>query len=169
MELMRKVTPAFLAAGINLKKIDTEIYLGRIYGVATGMEQITTQYGEAEKFVGEFVATKADGETGMASVCYLPQTVSTMLADMLRDRGEDLQGVKFGFDIFAEPSEKSATGYTWKIKPLMEVKPTESVLAFASSFPALPFTKAQGGNESVTKPDAEGDFEAEGKHKRKSK
>ena len=139
MELMRKITPAFLAAGWNLKNIESEIYLGRIYGMATSLEIVTTQYGEAEKFIGEFVGTRADGETGMAAVCYLPSTVSHMLADALKDG----TGVKFGFDISAMPSEKSATGYEWKIKPLMEVKPTESLLSFATSFPALPGAKAE--------------------------
>ena len=138
MELMRKVTPAFLSAGINLRKIEGEYYLGRIYGVASGHETVPTQYGESEKFDGEFVAERADGKKGMAPSCYLPGTVSPLLVAAL----ENADSVKFGFDISAVPSEKSAVGYTWKIVPLMEVKPTESLLSFANGFPPLAPTKA---------------------------
>lgn len=138
MEIARKVSGATLTAGINLKKLESETYLGRIYGVVSEVETVTTQFGEATKFLGEFVAQTAKGETATAPTAYLPDLV----ADLTEKAFESSDGgVKFGFDFYAVPSEKSKTGYVWKAQPLMEVKPSESMLSFASGFPALPGTE----------------------------
>jgi hypothetical protein len=153
MEIVRKITAATLSANVKLKGITESKYLGRIYGVAKDYESVTTQYGEAQKFKGEFIATKADGEICMSAVCYLPGTVSNLLASALKN--DNVDGVKFGFDITAEPNEKSATGYSWKIQPLMEVKPTESLLAFADSFPAIPSDKVLDEVQPVPVPQVE--------------
>lgn len=139
MEMVRKISTAFLSSGVKLKGLQEERYLGRIYGFAREAERIPTPYGENDKFTGEFVAERAQngntpGESGMGSVCFLPSTVSGMLAAALAEEGN--MGVKFGFDVYAIPSEKSGTGYEWKIKPLMEVKPSAGLLEFAKDFGA---------------------------------
>lgn len=136
MELSRKITAATLSKGHNLRNLETEVYLGRIVGFAKTHDVVTTQYGEADRIIGEFVATRADGEMNMASTCYLPSVVSKLVVNALQEK--DNQGVKFGFDISAAPNPKSATGYEWKIKPLMEVKASAGMLEFAASFPPVP-------------------------------
>lgn len=135
MEIARKVSGATLAHKINLKGLNEEKYLGRIYGVVSDIETVTTQYGEASKFVGEFVAVRADGEGATAPSCYMPDIVASLTEKAFKDSDG---GVKFGFDFYAVPSDKSKTGYIWKAQPLMEVKPSESLLSFAGSFPAIP-------------------------------
>ena len=139
MEVIRKVSASTLSAGHKLKGLEQEVYLGRIFGLAQSVEVITTQYGPQNKFEGEFVAQRVDTEKEKASAlmgptCYLPSVVSGIIADALADPKN--KGVQFGFDIYASPNAKSATGYEWKIVPLMEVKPSPGLLEFANSFTA---------------------------------
>ena len=148
MEVIRKISAATLSAGHKLKGIEEERYLGRIYGFARSTEIITTQYGPQNRFDGEFVASRVATEKEpagecMGPTCYLPSVVSGIIADALSS--PDSKGVKFGFDVFASPNEKSATGYEWKIIPLMEVKPSAGLLEFAKEFsaPRLPTPKAE--------------------------
>lgn len=159
MEIARKVTGATLTAGHNLKKLEKETYLGRLYGVVSGTEVVTTQYGDATKFLGEFVAVTSDGETVTAPVAYLPELVAELTAGAFEKSDG---GVKFGFDFYAVPSDKSKVGYVWKAQPLMEVKPSESMLSFAAGFPALPAAKGEAQAEAK----AEHNPEAEAKPKR---
>lgn len=152
MEIIRKISTATLAAGHKLKGIEVEVYLGRIYGVAKSVEKIPTQYGLSDKFNGEFVASRVATEKEPASECmgpscYLPSVVSSLIAEALAKEGS--KGAEFGFDVYATPNEKSATGYEWKVIPLMEVKPSESMLAFAKTFkgPALAAPKQEPKEE----------------------
>lgn len=140
MEIARKLSGATLVQGRTLKTIEKETYLGRIYGVVESVESVETPFGvDADKFNGEFVCIREDGEQVTAPVCYLPPVVSNLTATAAKQGAP----VKFGFDFFAVPSDKSKTGYTWKAQPLMEIKQSESLLAFAHSFPALPAAKAE--------------------------
>ena len=138
MEIARKISSATLVAGHNLKKLEAEKYLGRIYGVISGTEAVATQFGEATRFTGEFVAVCSDGEMVTAPSAYLPDLVSKMFEEAFNKSDG---GVKFGFDFYVVPSEKSKVGYIWKAQPLMEVKPSESMLSFSSGFPPLPVAK----------------------------
>jgi hypothetical protein len=137
MEVVRKISAATLSAGHKLKGIEAEKYLGRLYGFAKSVEVITTAYGNADKFNGEFIAERSPNEHGeiiivMGPTCYLPSVVSGILAAAIV--GPNSQGVKFGFDVYAVPDSKSATGYIWKLQPLMEIKPSAGLLEFAKDF-----------------------------------
>jgi hypothetical protein len=160
MEIARKLSGATLTQGRVLKSIEKEVYLGRIYGVTESVESVETPFGvDADKFNGEFVCIKENGDQVTAPVCYLPPVVSSLTANAAKQGAP----VKFGFDFFAVPSEKSKTGYTWKAQPLMEFKQSESLLAFAHSFPALPDAKPDA------KPDARADHRADTEAKAKPK
>lgn len=144
MEISRKLSGATLVQGRSLKTIDKEVYLGRIYGVVESVESVETPFGvDADKFNGEFVCIREDGQQVTAPVCYLPPVVSGLTASAAKQGAP----IKFGFDFSAVPSEKSKTGYTWKAQPLMEIKQSESLLSFASSFPALPAVSKE--NEQI--------------------
>jgi len=146
MEIARKLSGATLVQGRALKNIEKEIYLGRIYGVVESTESVETPFGvNADKFNGEFVCLREDGDQVTAPVCYLPPVVSSITASAVKQGAP----IKFGFDFYAVPSDKSKTGYTWKAVPLMEIKQSESLLAFAQGFPALP-----SASEEKAKPKA---------------
>lgn len=135
MEVSRKITAATLSAGHNLRKLEKLTFLGRIAGFAKSHDVVTTQYGEADRLIGEFVSTRSDGKQALASACFLPASVGSQVVAALKKK--DAQGVKFGFDIYAAPNAKSATGYEWKIKPLMEVKASAGMLEFTQEFPEI--------------------------------
>lgn len=134
MEIARKVTGAYLTKGIALKNIDAKTYLGRIYGVVGRVEYVTTQFGEQPKFIGEFVATRADGKQSAAPTAFFPSFITVMLEKSFESHKN--QSINFGFDFYADPSDKSKNGFVWSAKQLMEIKPAESLLAFAKNFPA---------------------------------
>jgi len=149
MEIARKLSGATLVQGRSLKNIEKETYLGRIYGVVESTESVETPFGvDADKFNGEFVCLREDGDQVTAPVCYLPPVVSSITANAVKKGAP----IKFGFDFYAVPSDKSKTGYTWKAVPLMEIKQSESLLAFAQGFPALPGVSAETKPEEKAKP-----------------
>lgn len=136
MEIARKVTGAYLTKGSNLKGIEKKTYLGRIYGVVGRVEYVTTQFGEQPKFIGEFVALRVDGKEACAPTAFFPSFITQLLEKGMKESNG--RSINFGFDFYADPSDKSKTGYVWSAKPLMDVKPSESLLAFAKDFPAVP-------------------------------
>lgn len=98
MELARKVTPAFLTAGHNLRGLEDKVYLGRIYGIISAVEKTRTQFGLVPKYVGEFVGRRADGKEVIASSCFIEDGPMVKINELLKSDAP----VKFCIDVFAK-------------------------------------------------------------------
>lgn len=159
MELVRKVSTATLAKGVDFSKLKEkeEMYLGRIVGFAKTYETVPTQFGEASKFIGEFMAERVDGTKFMSGACYLPTLVSELISKALDS--DDANGVRFGFDVSASYNEKSKTNYEWKVMPLMEVTPSQGMLEFSKGLKPM--------GESEDKPQVENVQELHDKNKKR--
>lgn len=137
MEIARKMT----VGGINnvrkgFKGVTETKLVARILGIADTAVQEDGALGSYWKFTGEFQGTNEQGEMHAAPVLMLPKPADDMLAAAVKQAAGG--SVKFGFDIYVEPREDVAIGYAYKIKPLLEVKPSNPLADLIASIPALP-------------------------------
>lgn len=142
MQILKKMSVATLNSIRGGFKDVTETRLvGRIFGIVSGVETKETTIGASLKFTGEFRGINGDGEEFMAPVCYLIEPAAGMLAAAFA--GAEGRPVNFGFDIFVSPKEKRSPvdlGYEYQIKPLLETRASDPMLALMSSAnaPAIP-------------------------------
>lgn len=135
MEIARKIS----VGGINgikrgFKGIEVLTFVARIIGIARSAKVEEGDNGAYVKFGGDFQATNMDGEVITAPVMFLPEPASSLLENAVKSaEGGD---VRFGFDIFVEPNESVAIGYNYKVKPLLEVKPSDPMADLMKSIEA---------------------------------
>lgn len=98
-----------------------------IYGRAAKHETVTTNFGDSERFKGNFEATNVEtGEVFKSTSCFLPGIVADILADGI----DTVDGaVEFAFLIGAEFSEKGSTGYAFTVEPIRELSEEDSLAA----------------------------------------
>lgn len=111
----------------EVKVLEKETHLMRVYGQATGYRVATSQYGDTSVFKGVFKAVKPDtGEMFMGGECCLPKSVENQLAAILNQA----DGAEFAFDVWAIPA-KNAYGYEYRVKsvPGVDVAPAPVILA----------------------------------------
>ena len=96
----------------------------KIAGEANGAKTGQTDKGDYVKFKGQFVGTDmTTGELYSAGECILPHYLGSQLAIALTE-GES---VRFAFEIGAQRADTAITGYAFTVKPLMEIKLSDSV------------------------------------------
>ena len=157
MEITRKITIAGIngvRGGFAVKEGDPVSLIARVMGLARRVEVKTTTYGDSLKFVGEFRAINADGEEFAGPVIYLPKPADELLSAALVEAGE--KGVQFAFDIFIESVPKKTPldrGYQFKVKPLLDTKPSDPLAAMMAALPA-PAVRVKQDTLALDKPAA---------------
>lgn len=129
MQICKKIT----VAGINevrggFKNVTEVTHVARVFGVARSVENKSTTLGNSLQFNGDFRAINADGEEFAGPVLYLMSPADGMLSEAIL--GAEGKEVKFGFDIYVAPHEKKTAidiGYSYQIKPLLELKPSDAM------------------------------------------
>lgn len=145
MEIMKKMS----VGGMNnvrngFKDVIAQQLVARIFGIARSCETKDTNLGRSYKFVGEFRGINGDGEEFSAPVCYLPSPADGMLTEAIA--AADGSPVNFGFDIFVSPKEKRTPidlGYEYKIKPLLDTKPSDPMAALMAGVTPLTIAPKQ--------------------------
>lgn len=138
MEISRKMN---LATVNNLRKglkdVKVSAFVARFFGVVSSVAAEPTNSGAAQwKFTGEFQGVSADGKGHGAPVLYLPSPADEVLATAVRAAGS--KPVKFGYDLYAEPSTDSVLGYVLKVVPLVEPAALDSLADLKLALPAVP-------------------------------
>ncbi len=130
-------------------------FLVRFGGIATGLRKYKIpanqiKDGEDSGFglSGTFIGTSTDGEQIKGSVLYLPRYVHDMVEAALT-MGDDVQGVRIGFDIYARWDDASATSYVFTARDLLN-EGSESVDAVVNTIMALPMP-GQSGQKALPK------------------
>lgn len=111
----------------QVKSLEKDAHLMRIYGQATGYRVASSQYGETSVFKGVFkAANPATGEVFTAGECCLPKSVENQLAAILNAA----EGAEFAFDVHAIPA-KNAYGYEYRVKsvPGVDAAPAPVIVA----------------------------------------
>jgi hypothetical protein len=159
MQLLKKITTkevlgdVKLLARTHLRDVDLPVM--QVFGFATKSEEKETELGSSFAHKGDFTAVNLiTGETFMGNKLYIPEPMSGMLANITNSliESEGKANVQTAFEIIMKPDAKSATGYVWRLKPLMEVK---------SSTPAAAMLEHFKSTGTVTVPAAEVAKEAE--------
>ena len=135
-----------------MKDKENDVFLCRIGGIATGLRKYKVpeaqrKAGEENGFglSGQFVGVNgATGEELKGSVLYLPRYVHDMVEAAL-SLGDDVAGVRIGFDIYARYDKSSATSYVFVARDLLnegnssvdQVRETMMALPMPTSAPAL--------------------------------
>lgn len=134
---------------------EASVFLYRVGGVATGLRKYKVPTGQVKDgedtgfgLSGSFVGINTDGEQIKGSVLYLPRYVHDMVEAALA-MGDDVQGVRIGFDIYAVYNETSATSYVFTARDLLN-EGNASVDAVMDVFKALPMP-GQPGQKALPK------------------
>ena len=135
MEIAKKIT----LGGINgvrkgFKGITETLFVGRIMGIASSVEEGETPMGPYVKFKGDFEGTNMEGEITRAPVCYLIAPADGMLAAAIK--ASDNKPVSFGFDFYAVPMADAVLGCAYKVKPLLETAASDPMLALQAAIGA---------------------------------
>ena len=158
MEICRKITVAGInnvRGGFDVKPETPPYLVARVMGLARAVANKETTYGASLKFTGEFRAINADGEEFAAPVIYLPAPADEMLATAISGAGEN--GVQFAFDIFIEATPKKTPvdrGYTFRVKPLLDTKPSDPLAVLQASLPPAPVKVKQAALPFESESDA---------------
>ena len=94
----------------------------RVVGVARGSENITSQYGDSIKFLGDFRAINIQtGEVFNAGNVFLPNIAESYVYNALEavKHAEGFSGLELAFDIGVKPAS-TPMGYEYTVKPLIE-------------------------------------------------
>lgn len=112
------------------------IELATIVGVSTEARPGQTEMGSFLKLVGTFAGVnKITGEAFDSGMCILPEFISSQLGAAIAENGE----VEFAVTLAAKENAKSAVGYEFVARPLMEAAPSDKMaklLALAGTAPA---------------------------------
>lgn len=147
MEVARKITVAGInnvRGGFTIAPDAPMTLIARVMGLARSVSLKPTTFGDSLKFSGEFRAINADGEEFAAPVVFLPKPADELLAEALNGAGEN--GVQFAFDIFIEAVPKKTPidrGYQFRVKPLLDTKPSDPLAALQASLPTLQLAAKQ--------------------------
>lgn len=133
----------------QVKSLDADVHLMRIYGQATGYRVATSQYGDTSVFKGVFKAVNpATGEVFTAGECCLPKSVENQLAAILNAA----DGAEFAFDVWAIAA-KNAYGYEYRVKsvPGVDVAPAPVILNLEAKMGMLKLDAPKETVETVEK------------------
>lgn len=127
-----------------IKDKENDIFLVRFGGVATGLrkykvpEKMIKDDGETSGFglSGQFKGIGSDGQEKVGSVLYLPKYVHEMVEAALT-MGDDVVGVRIGFDIYARYDNNSATSYVYVARDILN-EGNASVDAVMETIMSLP-------------------------------
>ena len=130
MEILRKIT--IKTCGFDVTEIKSllgdrkSIDLIKIVGVTSSYKVGQTDKGEFIKLAGTFNAINLNtAEMFSSSECLLPNFISGSIAEALKNSSE----VEFALQIGVKADATSVTGYQYTVKPLIDAKPSEKLLA----------------------------------------
>jgi hypothetical protein len=153
MQLVTKLSAKTITGAIKPllpRDADKNIIMGavvllfRVYGIAHGIKKGESNFGPWVSFSGEFEAVGADGEVYRSANLFLPEVAEQLLLPVvMSDKNEG--GVRFAFDIGAKATE-ATVGYEYVVKPVVQIAENDSLAAFRTELPALPFNTERKDN-----------------------
>jgi hypothetical protein len=135
--------------------------LYRVYGVARGVKNGQSNFGEWTAFKGEFAAVSLEtGEQFRSGELFLPEVAEALLIGPVKDG--DGSGVQFAFEIGARAVKDRADDknlkYEYTVRSLVELSKEDPLAQMASTLPALPAPrKAAPQQQALATSDPEGD------------
>jgi hypothetical protein len=136
-EILRKLTikncgltVAGIKAAIEGLKNGEQTPLLKVVGKTNTARPGQTTLGTFIAFGGDFFAINLKtGEQFKSAKCILPNFIAEQLESALKDS----DSVEFALEIGAKVNDTSVTGYEFTVRPLIEAKPTESMLSLLNA------------------------------------
>lgn len=126
LNLVSKLTVKTIGAQPPRHSIKEPKMLATIYGRCSSKEAGTSDHGEYVKFKGEFEGFNVEnGESYRSNVLIVPKILEGLLDQAISL--DDANAVDFAVEIWAEPNEKSITGYSYGVKPLIEPEESDAL------------------------------------------
>lgn len=123
LSIVSKLTIKTLKAQPARHSVEAEEMIATIYGRCTDKKPGTSDHGDFIRFKGEFEGVNAKtGEVFRSGDLIVPKTLESLLDSAISL--EEANAVDFAVEVWVEPNERSITGYSYTIKPL--IKPAES-------------------------------------------
>lgn len=139
-----------------MKDKENDVFLCRVGGIATGLRKYKIPASQVKDGVedgfglsGQFVGVGPDGVEVKGSVLYLPRYVHDMVEAAL-SIGDDVAGVRIGFDIYARYDEASATSYIFVARDLLN-EGSSSVDSVKETLFALPMPNSPAAKQLESK------------------
>lgn len=118
---------------------DGQTFLCRIYGEVNGTKAKEFNGRTSIMFLGQFNAVDEEGTEFTSEKLYLPGGVSESLeAAVEKSMGEP---VKFGYDIYSGPSEKSPVGYVYSAKVVIKTEQSNRLAEMSKELGTTPLPK----------------------------
>lgn len=111
----------------------------RVWGIVSGREPGTSQFGDYMRFKGEFAAINlVSGEEARAQSALLPQLGETVVNSLFDKAAKDGGTAQIGLEITVEvnESQKGGTKFRYGVKPLIEGKGEDALTIMAKALPA---------------------------------
>lgn len=119
----------------KIKKPTEKTYLMQVFGIANGIENGTSQYGNWTALKGQFRAVNLEsGEMFQAGECFLPNIALNLVQGALTDENKS---VEFAFNVGVYPAD-NAFGYEYCCDPLMAAAETDPLEIMQKKLAALP-------------------------------
>lgn len=137
-QLLKKMSPKTILGEVKkyifdketgeIHKDGTKFTLAKIFGKAHGVKTGQSDHGEWVAFLGAFGAIVTDEKGEIINEyrspkVFLPEPMQTMLAAALHEADT----VEFAVELGIECDSTSATGYTYTVNPIVEVKESDAL------------------------------------------
>lgn len=130
-----KVTAARVA------KAGNTLFLGRVFGSASGTKTGVTDFGEWIALTGQFRAiAKETGECFDSAVCFLPDVAQDLVIGQLN---AGAKAVDFAFDISAVADESVPIGFTYRAAPVLQMEEDSPIARIEAKMKALAAPKTE--------------------------
>ena len=127
MELLSKITVKTVGCQPKKGSIEVAKALFTVYGIARGYKMGVSNFGEFITFKGDIEAKNQEtGEVYRSSNLILPNLISGMLQGAID--GSPDSDIEVALIVGVKPSD-TPMGYEYTIKPLMEMKEADSLVA----------------------------------------
>lgn len=131
----------------------TTIFLARVFGIANGVKYKEARTGDTYAvLLGEFFAVNERGEEYSSDVLLLPRSVQDRVVAMV----ETAEGkpVKFGYDLYAEYSEKSSVGYQYAVTTTIKAASHDLLQEMATEMAQVPLPNVSLKAADEAKPES---------------
>lgn len=123
-------------------KAEKQVYMARIAGVIQSAQHKEKRDGTMNSyFVGEFIGTIADGTNFTSDVLYLPGFLHEKLEAAFKAGNE--APLKFGYDIFSQPNEKSSVGFGYVAQTVIKTETSDVLRQLREEMSAVPLPGSQ--------------------------
>jgi hypothetical protein len=139
---LKKMSLGYMGCKGNLAvKESKQMFMARVAGVIQGSQHKEKRDGTLNSyFVGEFVGTTADGSNWTSDVLYLPGFLHEKLDSAFKAGGE--APLKFGYDIFSQPNEKSSVGFGYVAVTVIKTETSDVLRQLRDEMSTVPLPGA---------------------------